>query len=185
MALFTLEELAVALGREITDDEEPYYQYLIDSVSVYIESYTGVAFSRHEDETVRYRADGHGIIKLIGPVESVSSMTAVHGTDPFKTYDYYFGPYWDGFDEVYYLPAYAVVDITYTYGLGEVPEDIKKAAIEAVAGRISGSDGAQLDTYIVGDVTEKFKQPWGYENFSQMAQLVLDSYRGVGLSWRL
>lgn len=185
MALLTLEDLAIALGREITTDEEPQYQFLIDSISAYIESYTGIAFSLHEDETLRYRADGHGIIKLIGPVVSVGSTSVIAPTDPYSVYDPAPGPYYDNFDEIYYLAPHAVVDVTYTYGLEETPEDIRLAATEALTGRIEGTGNANLDTYAVGDVTERFKQPWGMESFSQLSQMVLDSYRGVGMSWRM
>lgn len=186
MALLTLEELAIALGRDILTSEEPVFQWLIDSITAYIEDYTGVAFTVHEDETTRYRADGRGIVRLRGPVGAVGTITPVLPSGPsWAEYDYYYGPFYDGFDEIYYLPPFGVVDVTYTYGMEEVPQDIKNAATEALLGRISGSDNAQLDTFTVGDVTERFKQPWGYENFGQLAQLVLDSYRGVGMTWRL
>lgn len=186
MALLTLEDLAIALGREITTEEEPVFQRTIDAMTVFIEDYTGVAFTLHEDETVRYRADGRGIVRLRGPVDEVVTITPVLPTGPsWAEYDYYYGPFYDNFDEIYYLPPYGVVDVTYTFGFEEVPDDIREAATEAVLGRLSGSDGAQLDTYTVGDVTERFKQPWGYENFSQMAQGVLDSYRGVAMTYRL
>jgi hypothetical protein len=184
MSLLTLEDLAVALGREIETAEEPSFQWLIESISVFIEDYTGMAFSLHEDETIRYRADGRGIVKLRGPVGEVATVTPVLSTDPYAYHDGY-GPYYDGFDEIYYMPPFGIVDVTYTYGMEEVPQDIKHAAVEAIQGRIEGTDNGTLDTYTVGDVTERFKQPWGYESFGQMAQMVLDSYRGVGMSWRL
>ena len=186
MSLLTLEDLAIALGRDIEDAEMGVYQRLIDSITVFIEDYTGVAFTVHEDETVRYRADGRGIVRLRGPVGSVATITPVLASGPaWAEYDYYYGPYYDNFDEVFYLPPFGVVGVTYTYGMETVPEDTKQAATEAVLGRVAGTDNSTLDTYTVGDVTERFKQPWGYESFGQMAQTVLDSYRGVAMTWGL
>lgn len=178
MSLFTLEELAVALGRDIETEEEPVFQFLIDSISDYIETYCGMAFSLHEDETVRYRADGHGIVELIGPVIEVHEITTINGLaiDP---------PAYDDFDEIFYLEPRSVVDVRYDYGMEEVPGDIKGVAIEAVKGVITGPDSSELDTYSVGDVIEKYRKTFGITTFDTLQTIILDSYRGIGISWRM
>jgi len=180
--LITLEELGVALNRPIAAEEEPYYQYLIDSVTAYISSETGVAFSLHTAETVRYRADGRGIVEPIGPVVSVSAI------DPIR--DLWFPwdctPTYDGLSEIYGLNPYDVVDVTYTYGyaLGEAPEDIKNVAIEAVVGVIESDDHlGDLSEKTVGDITYKYR--FSDLNFSSFSLATLNAYRGVAKTWRL
>ena len=183
--MFTLEDLEVALNRPILPAEEGYYQYLVDAVTAYIESETGVAFSIHTNEVVRYRADGRGIIELFGPVVEVSEIAPVE-TDPYGS-GWYYLPVFDGLAEVYGLCPYGVVDITYTYGYGptEVPADIKHAAIEAVVGRIEADNQTgDLEEKTVGDITYRFR-PFGELDFSTFGSSALDAYRGVARSWRL
>lgn len=185
MGLLTLEDLAISLGRTIETEEEAGFQLLIDTMTVFIENYCGVAFIPHESETVRYRADGRGIVELLGPVTEIETISVVLPSTGYPSVSEPYGPYYDNFSEIYYLPPYAVVDVTYTYGMDEVPEDIKSVATEAVKGVIEGDDNSTLDTYTVGDVTERFKQGWQLTNFNGMQQLVLDSYRGVATTWRV
>lgn len=181
MGLFTLEDLEVALGRDITEEETPYYQYLIDAISLYIENVTGTAFSLKSNETVRYRADGRGIIELTGPVVEIFSVNTVAPDLYYSGYTY--GWMFDGISELYYLEPYEVVDVTYTYGYVTVPSDIKAIAIEATKNVIAGFDETDLDTKTVGDITYKYR--FGSGDFNSLQQSTLDSYRGVAESWRL
>ncbi len=185
--MFTLTDLAVKLRRSILPAEEPYFQYLIDQVTAYIEDETYTAFSLHTNETVRYRADGWGIVELIGPVVSVASITPLIQSRYTYRYDgwAWVPSEWDGIDEISGLAPYEVVDVTYTYGydLAEVPKDIKGVAISAVVHEINGNTPDELREKTVGDIT--YKWDVSEANFDALGANVLDSYRGVGRTWRL
>lgn len=184
--MFTIADLEVALQRSITPEQEIYYQSLIDQVTAYIETETGVAFSRHTNETLRYRADGWGVVELIGPVIEVFNINPLIQSNYTYRYDgWYWSAQWDGLGDIDGLAPYEVVDVTYTYGydLPDVPEDIKRVAISAVVREINGRTPEDLTEKSVGDITYKWKV--SDLDFDSFGLSTLDSYRGVAKTWRL
>lgn len=185
--MFTLSDLAVALRRSIAPEEEPYFQSLIDEVTAYLENETGLAFTLHTNETVRYRADGWGVVELVGPVVEVFNIAPLIQSNYTYRYDgwYWVPGRWDGIDEIDGLAPYEVVDVTYTYGydLSEVPEDIKAVAIKAVVGEINGRSPEDLEEKTVGDITYRWKA--SEADFDSFGLSVLNAYRGVARTWRL
>lgn len=185
--MFTIADLEVALQRSIDPAQQPYYQRLINQVTAYIEGDTGVAFSLHSNATVRYRADGRGVVELIGPVVSVASITPLIQSNYTYRYDGWgwITSQWDGLSDIDGLAPYEVVDVTYTYGydLPDVPEDIKGVAIDAVVNQIKGRNPADLEEKTVGDITYKWKV--SAADFDSLGLGVLGLYKGVGRTWRL
>lgn len=185
--MFTISDLEVPLRRSIDPAEEPYHQYLIDQVTVYIESVTGVAFSRHTNETVRYRADGQGVVELVGPVVSVTNIVPLIQSNYTYRYDgwYWVPAAWDGLSDIVGLAPYEVVDVTYTYGydLSEVPKDIKAVAMSVVLGKVNGRGLEALEEKSVGDITYKWRV--SEADFDSFGLEVLTSYQGVARTWRL
>lgn len=185
--MFTLTDLATALQRPITPDQEAYYQSLIDQITAYIEGETGIAFSLHTNETVRYRADGRGVVELIGPVVEVFNIAPLIQSNYTYRYDgWYWQPaHWDGLDDIDGLAPYEVVDVTYTYGyaLADVPKDIRGVAIDAVVGEINGRTPEDLTEKTVGDIT--YRWDVSDADFSSFGLSTLNLYRGVARTWRL
>lgn len=185
--MFTLADLAIALRRDVLPSEESYFTHLIDQVTAYIENETFTAFSLHTNETVRYRADGWGIVELLGPVVSVSTITPLIQSRYTYRYDgwYWTASEWNGMDEIDGLAPYEVVDVTYTYGydLPDVPQDIKGVAISTVVHEINGLTADELKEKTVGDITYKWNP--SEVDFDAFGLSVLNSYRGVGKTWRL
>ncbi|MGW6541227.1 hypothetical protein ACWGDD_36090 [Streptomyces sp. NPDC055011] len=185
--MFTIADLEIPLRRSILPAEEPYYQYLIDQVTAYIETVTGVAFTLHTNETVRYRADGHGIVELVGPVVEVANIAPLIQSNYTYRYDgwYWMPAVWDGLSDIEGLAPYEVVDVTYTYGydLDEVPQDIKGVAMDAVLGKVNGRTPGDLEEKTVGDITYKWRV--SEADFDAFGLEVLRSYQGVARTWRL
>lgn len=185
--MLTIADLEVALQRTIEPADEPYYQFLIDQVTAYIENVTGVAFTRRTNETVRYRADGHGVVELVGPVISVTSITPLIQSNYTYRYDgwYWVPAAWDGLSDVTGLAPYEVVDVTYTYGYetADVPADIKGVAISTVTGHVNGRTPEALEQKSVGDITYRWRV--SESDFDALGLDVLRSYQGVARTWRL
>lgn len=177
MALLTIEDLEIALGRSLESDEEPNAQYLIDAVSAYIEDVTDTAFSEHTAVTERFLADYYGIIELSPyPVNDVISVTAVNYVSPMW--------YWDGGQCIYNLYPNQVVDITYDYGKSSVPTSIKSVASEMVKSVIDNLPEGALKSKQVGDVQHTFAEAAG-ANFNDLGKEVLEGYSSVGTTVRL
>lgn len=156
--MFELHELEAVYGTEVSSDDEPTVQAYMELVTTFIESYTGLSFSLHEDQVLVARADGKGVIE-IDDLVSVASVEALRPSD---------GSYWsltrgthflyDGIDRIYDLCAYGTYRITASYGDVTVPADLKQIAIMlTLVG--SGLDSAAvngLKALRVGDVEEAY-----------------------------
>lgn len=177
MGLLQIHDLEIALDRTLDNDEEPNAHYLIDAITAYIETVTDTAFSPHTNETVRELADFYGVVTLSpGPVTLVSSVTAIN----------YISPIWhfDGYNTIYNLYPNQVVDIVYSYGLDQVPPDIKYAAAEMVKSVIQGLPEGGLKSKQVGDVNYAFADAATHK-FHGLGADVLDAYTPVGTTYRL
>lgn len=129
--LATADDVEARLGRSLTADEAERIDAVIADASAKVRNYTGQQFTR-ETTTDRFRVR-RGIVKLPQrPVIAVSSVISVLSGQPtfFR---------WDGIDRVSFLmseldefewnpvrlaPHPPAVEITYTHGYDELPDDI-------------------------------------------------------------
>ena len=152
MALITVEELETAMGTTFSDSELGKAEYLINGLSAYIESMSGIHFGVVTDQVERMRANPYGRIKFVK--QPVSAVTLIHdySTDSDLTDLNWF---FDGIDELRGLYGYQVVDVTYSYGLAP-PADVKFAATEAIKRGMYATD-TNLKLKQVGDVVEQYQ----------------------------
>ncbi len=177
MLLITVDDLEVALGETIDPSDEAQAEYFIRLISTYIETYTGKNFSIQSD-TVRLRSDYYGIIELPGgPVVEVEAVKPFVGG---SSVDYR----WDGNVTIFNLTPNTVLDVTYTYGYEEVPEDIQMVCTEAVKKLWLSPDGQEEGPKIrrkVGDVEEMYQVGFNIGMagglFNDLEVLILDDYR--------
>jgi len=180
--LLEIEDLAAVFNREIEEEEEPYLQYLIDSLTAFLEEELSLSFSV-VTETWRYKADGWGIIELNGPVDDLEPITvaAVGSRSLYELWDGYYE--FDGLDEISCLYPYQTVDITYTYGYLNAPQELKTVAAEMIKEQVYGPDSSELEARAVGDVSEKYR--WTRSSWDESQKRILDGYRPSAHCWRL
>lgn len=175
--LITIDDVEIALQRSLTTSEEARVEQLITQVSAYIEHRTGLAFASFTDVTYRFQADYTGTVDLVpGPANDVSAVTAVVS----NYYPLYNGQGWgyDGYNTVYNLYPNQAVDITYSGGLDDVPEDLKGVALDGVLRKFLAGPGGATS----GAISKKMVGGVAYEyaidgaSFSDDSQAILDSY---------
>lgn len=152
-ALIAISDLETALGRTFEDDEEEAkWQRYINSLSDYINSRVDVAFEIITDGVARLQANYEGEIFLKGPVSKVTSVKdfRTHQEDPYVD--------WDGISTLFNLWPDQVVDVTWSYGLAGVPDDIKNVMITGVLAALDEGSPIDLRSYKVGDVQEDMRQ---------------------------
>jgi hypothetical protein len=181
VALLDLEDIIVVVGRAPNDAAEAaQWQYQIDAVSAYINSYVSVSFELIEGDVVRYEADYYGIIDLGGdPIISVNSVVGWQSQSAVSHY-------WNGLDEIRGLCPNEVVEVDFDHGYATVPEDIKYVATQAVVGVLDLGATGSLTSFTVGDVTEVYSNPEkdGVTAVT-LERAVLDKYSDTLGSWRL
>jgi len=179
--IITIAELEAALGRTLVGDQIAQAQYFIDGVSSYVETYTGVTFTLHENEVVRQQADYYGELALAPePIIAVGDVTAVHIPSCTTFYGY------DGLNTLYNLEAHGVYDVVLTYGYETPPTDIKTYVTEQVRFMINNPNN--LSQYRVGDVTETYNTKDQTDDVMSVAGLgqdTLDSYKRTEQTWKL
>lgn len=157
MALLTISDLEVASGTDIPTLEEPRYQFYINAVTSYIETYLDQTFTAVSNEDLICQADSRGCITF----SSLTSVSAVQERDNWLgTYTAYTsGNYgFDGVGTIYGLVPYTTYKVTVSYGWSTVPADIKAVATQLVmAGSgLEPSAAGGLSRYRVGDVEETY-----------------------------
>jgi hypothetical protein len=180
MALLTLDYLAAAMGGvSFSDEDAGRAQYFIDTVSSYIENYTGTTFSPTVDEVIRLRSDSYGCIVL-----SQHPCTDVSKVHDFRdNFDLVSGAnyLWDGLQTISGLRTRRVYDITFSYGYDPCPLSVTTVACKAVMRGING-DVTNLKTLTVGDITETYGDML---DFSDADMVVLDNYTDKMTTLRL
>lgn len=187
MGLITIDYLEKALGVPVGSLDQDQAQYYIDTISAYVESYTGVTFTLQEDVILRLQADYYGQVVLhMKPIQTVTDVTVAPQTTPysFPLTD----PVWgfDGYDTIYNLQPHSVYLITLTYGYSDVPQDIKSYTTEQCRNALNNPNN--LANYRVGDVTESYATKDAVNEVKSVAglgQSVLDSYKDSEETWRL
>jgi hypothetical protein len=176
--LITVGDVEIAIGRDLTAAETARVEQLISQVSSYIETRTGLAFEPFTDRTVRFQSDYTGTVDLSpGPATSVTSVTAVVTTGYFlPATGLSFG--YDGFNTVYNLYPCQAVDIVYSGGLEEIPEDLAGVCLDGVlrkflAGPAGATSGA-ISKKMVGGVA--YEYAIDSRSFSDDSLAILDLY---------
>lgn len=168
--LVTIPELEAALGRPPEDaEEEAVWQFYITTLSDFINNYVSVSFSR-VTETVRRKASHSGIIELTTPVIEVTSVLDYRLQTEDLSVDF------DGICELFYLLPDQVVDVTYTYGYEEVPQDIKNLVLAAVLAQVDETSPIALRAFRVGDVLEEYRDDLISKLFGVTAETTLNKY---------
>lgn len=180
MSLVTIADLEEALGIEISSEDINPTQFLLDKISAYIETYTGITFSLVEEAEVKLTSDYYGIIDLPGPVIEVLGVK--NWRDDSDVF------YWDfnGDSELSgFYPDQTVV-VTLSYGYETVPSDIKLVALDMAVSATAAPRISEVTMKTVGDVSEKFAAYSSLANFmDEFSKSVLDSYRVSEWSQRL
>lgn len=178
MGIISISDLEVATNTDIDEADIPFYQQYIDTVSAYIEAYTGHTFSFVEDETFVCRADSYGIIEFVDLFEVTTVEELDRYAQSFATTSYYF----DGISSIYGLCSYGTYRVTVSYGSDDTPEDIAGLVTDLVAAGsgLSPSATAGLDKYRVGDVEESYGvSPEGVVTITSLQKTVLDRYNSI------
>lgn len=180
VALLDLDDIETAIGRPpASAEEEAQWQFYIDAISAFINSYVSVSFEELAGDVVRYEADYYGVIDLGG--DPVSAVNSVVGWQSQEGVSYY----WNGLDELRGLCPNEVVDVDYDHGYAVVPDDIKFLATQAVLGILDlGATGA-IKSFTVGDVTEVYSDSGGEGISVTLSGAVLSNYSDTVGAWRL
>lgn len=178
MGIISIADLEVAANTTISSADEPYYQNFIDTVSAYVETYTGHTFSEVVDEVHTCRADSYGIIEFV----ELTEVTVVEELDRWATS---FAPasyFFDGINSIYGLCPYGTYRVTVSYGSEDVPDDLAGVVTDLVlAGSgLAPSATGGLDKYRVGDVEESYGVSGsGVVTIASFQRAVLDRYNAL------
>lgn len=181
MGLITITDLEDATGVTVTDSDKA--QFMIDSISAYVERYTDQKFTPQSDITIRAQADTYGVIEF----PDVTSVSSVTDAKTGGNVAYYF----DEMNKVYGLTSYQAVDVTLDYGWDTVPDDILGIVVTLVAAGLGipyVSDG-EISRKRVGDVETEYAVSVSEQGIqvtpSSLMQSVLESYRIKTRTWRI
>lgn len=141
--LATVEDLEARLGRELTDEERARAAALLADASALIRGFTGQDFTLVAGDVVTLRPVGTVVRLPQRPVQAVTRVVAVGGSDAVPDITLPPGSWtWDGLDKVDVWPpdtswllslpeawadGWGAVDtyrITYDHGYAEVPPDV-------------------------------------------------------------
>lgn len=116
--LATVEDLAVRLGRELTDDEETQMEALLADVSAAIRAYTGQEITAGTSSDVRLKTRGDQVRLPQRPVTAVGSVDSMAAET--------LGFTWYAGDTITLdaIDTVGWVDVTYDHGYDEVPPDL-------------------------------------------------------------
>lgn len=178
-ALFTIADFEDATGVEVLPEEEPKIQFMIDAISQYIVDYTGTNFYVVEDYTERCTADYYGIVTLPPPVDEVTSVKGARSQEELSYWD------WDDNRTVYNLYPHETVDITYSGGYAEVPDNIFSLGIDILKQAVLPPTDNSMTQFTVGDVSEKYFKGKISSLIDELGWITLRSYTDTEGTWRL
>jgi len=176
-ALIDVSDIETALGRPAEDDEEEAkWQRYINSLSDYINARVSVSFFPVENGTSRLQADYDGEIQLTGPVTAVTSVKNFRSQQEDQYVD------WDGLQTLFNLLPDQVVDVTWSYGYTDVPDDVVNIMITGVLAAVDEGSPLDMRAYKVGDVDEQYRQSTISNYFGDGLKAVLGKYGDNGFS---
>ena len=193
-ALASPDDIEARLGRDLTAQEAARAQALLSDASAVVRAYTRQNFDLVTDDEVVLRATG-GRISLPGrPVQGVSRVEVIGGSDAlpdFTLADWLF----DGIDTVRIGEGAAVINlpeawwdddgypgtyrVTYTHGYAEVPAEMLSVVCGVVLRVLTNPSGYRSET--VGSYSVTYAVPATGEqlgtNLTRYEMRVLDRYR--------
>ncbi len=193
-ALASPDDIEARLGRDLTAQEAARAQALLSDASAVVRAYTRQNFDLVTDDEVVLRATG-GRISLPGrPVQGVSRVEVIGGSDAlpdFTLADWLF----DGIDTVRIGEGAAVINlpeawwdddgypgtyrVTYTHGYAEVPAEVLSVVCGVVLRVLTNPSGYRSET--VGSYSVTYAVPATGEqlgtNLTRYEMRVLDRYR--------
>lgn len=182
VALLDIDDVIVAIGREPESPEETaQWQFYIEAISSFINSYVSVSFALIEGDVVRYEADYYGVIDLGG--DPVSTVNSVKGWQSQAETTWMF----NGIDRIFGLCSNEVVDVNYDHGYTAVPKDIVSLATQVVLGILGLGATGPVSSFTVGDITEVYSLSKSGQDVTvaTFSKAVLDKYTDTCSSWRL
>lgn len=191
MGIVSVADLEEASGQQVDPGDVSRYQWYIDLVTTFIETYTEQSFAPVVDEVLTCQSDRNGCITF----GSLNSVSAVEELDPWSgTYtDWTSGGYgFDGISSIYGLTPLHTYRVTVSYGWDVPPAAIKGVATQLVMAATGIDPGASggLSRYRVGDVEEVYgvgSDSSGYPvvTLTGLQRTVLDKYAVRARTWRL
>lgn len=190
-ALATTDDLEARLGRELTAEEAGRAEAILADASAAVRSYTRQEFTSRESTVRLLPRDG----RLLLPQRPVTAIDSVEDIDANAV-----SFEWDGLDEIRIrgfvgdgfevdlLDPYRArpIDVTYTHGFAEVPDDIVSVvcsvALRALsrAGEDSGFTGERLGNY-----SYTLASPAGVSAILEDERSILNGYRRPGRPVRM
>lgn len=171
-ALITVQDIEVALGREVDDlQEQAEWQYYIDTISDFVNNYVNVSFERAIGVTERLKADYYGQIRLTGPVVEITSVKNARTLEEDQWVDFDAGS-----STLYYLEPNQTVLVTYTYGYSTIPDDIQQLVLATVLDQINEMSPVSLRAFKVGDVEEQYRDGILNQLFGMSGRKTLNKY---------
>lgn len=172
VALITVQDIETALGREADDSEElAEWQFYIDTISAFINSYVDVSFERLISVTETHKADHYGQVKLPGPVVEITSVKNYR--TGLEDLECDFDP---GNSTLFYLMPDQTFNITYTYGYSTIPDDIQQLVLSTVLDQINEISPVALRERKVGDVEEQYRDGVIQQLFGKSGKKTLNKY---------
>ncbi len=176
--LITMDDVEAVVGEPATAADAAKRAYYIKSISSFVNGYVDASFAVVADDVKRLQSDYYGIITL--PGYPTSEVTSVVSFDTGLATSYYH----DGMGSLSGLDPLQTVDVTYTHGFAEVPEDVTELVLSAVLGALGVANGGTLKQLDVGGVSEVFGDVTGALVVT-LAQSVLDRYKVTSWTMRL
>lgn len=181
MAIITVSQLETALGVTFNEAQQDQAEFYIDTISAYIETYTGVTFTEHVDETLVLQSDYYGEIKLaLQPISSISSVTKLGIPAALCPWG------WDQYDTIFNLDPHTAYEVVMSFGYSSPPMDIVGYVTQAVI--LAMTNPTNQASRRVGDVTESYGNVAGggdVMSYAQLGQQVLDSYKRTNDTWKI
>ncbi|MCZ4097316.1 MULTISPECIES: phage gp6-like head-tail connector protein [unclassified Streptomyces] len=179
MSLATVEDVAVRLGRPVTDEERPRISAFLDDVSALVTDHCGADFQFHRDEPVLLDLVPDAEVALprfMRPVLAVTSVVAADGTPVMGRWLYRRGSLW--FPGGWQLVAQEhghYITVTATYGYPAVPPAVVAIVCAEVARWLAVQPGVMSER--VGDLEISYGLSAPSQGLSAGAQQALRKYR--------
>lgn len=201
VALAEIADVEDRIGRQLDPDEIPRAQAALTDASAVVRRYTRRTFTQGTS-TRRLRPVGAKVTLPDRPVTAVTSVATVYAAGGTETLLAVPNWSWDGGHEVYLhsdseqvinLPEVLadlwsyrtpLVEVTWTHGYDEVPEDVVAVvagkavvaiSLPASGGGVMASEGAEGYSYSLASFARS-----GPLGLSQADRMILDAYRPSG-----
>ncbi len=183
-ALATIADVAEALQRDLTDEEEAAAEGLLEVASGAVEAATGRLFAKGTYTVSRRVSTAPASLRLPAKVASVTSVSVLDECDgSLTTVDA--SSYTLRNSTIYGLRCYRGREVEVTFVVSDaVPDDIVALVAGVVAGRLA-SPAAGITSELIGPHQVTFGNNSGRIYFSASDNAVIRRYRRPGAAIRL